>query len=315
MALHVIVGAGPTGSAAARQLADRDHHVRIVTRSGTGPNHPSIERVAADASDADRLAGLTRGASALYNCANPPYHRWPAAWPPLAAAILTAAERSGAVLVTMSNLYGYGPVDGPMTEDLPLAATTVKGRVRAQMWRDAIAAHEAGRIRATEARASDFVGAGGRSIVTEMLMPAVRKGKRALVPIDFDVPHSQTFTEDAARTLVALAEDQRAWGRPWHVPTGPAITLREFAERYAKLAGAPEPRLRTMSNVILRLGGLFNPSAREFIEMRYQFERPFVLDSSAAQETFGLRPTPLDEALRSMLTSYDGSAPSKSTTE
>ena len=80
----------------------------------------------------------------MYNCANPPYHRWPELWPPLAAAMLAAAERTGAVLVTMSNLYGYGPVDGPMTEDLPLRPTTAKGRVRAAMWHDALAAHQAG---------------------------------------------------------------------------------------------------------------------------------------------------------------------------
>jgi len=301
MALHVIVGAGPIGSATARRLADEGHRVRIVTRSGGGPDHKSIERVSADASDADRLTDLVVGAAALYNCANPPYHHWPTEWPPLATAILTAAERSGAVLVTMSNLYGYGPVEGQMTEDLPLAATTVKGRIRAQMWRDLLEAHQAGRIRATEARASDFVGAGGRSIFSEMVLPAIRAGKRALAPVNFDVPHSLTYTGDAARTLVTLGADERSFGRAWHVPTNPATTLREAATRYARLAGAPQPRLRTMSNAVLRLGGLVNPAAKEFIEMRYQFDRPFVLDSSAAQKTFGLEPTDLDDALRTML--------------
>ena len=301
MALHVIVGAGPIGSATARRLADEGHRVRIVTRSGGGPDHKSIERVSADASDADRLTDLVVGAAALYNCANPPYHHWPTEWPPLATAILTAAERSGAVLVTMSNLYGYGPVEGQMTEDLPLAATTVKGRIRAQMWRDLLEAHQAGRIRATEARASDFVGAGGRSIFSEMVLPAIRAGKRALAPVNFDVPHSLTYTGDAARALVTLGADERSFGRAWHVPTNPATTLREAATRYARLAGAPQPRLRTMSNAVLRLGGLVNPAAKEFIEMRYQFDRPFVLDSSAAQKTFGLEPTDLDDALRTML--------------
>jgi len=301
MALHVIVGAGPIGSATARRLADEGHRVRIVTRSGGGPDHKSIERVSADASDADRLTDLVVGAAALYNCANPPYHHWPTEWPPLATAILTAAERSGAVLVTMSNLYGYGPVEGQMTEDLPLAATTVKGRIRARMWRDLLEAHQAGRIRATEARASDFVGAGGRSIFSEMVLPAIRAGKRALAPVNFDVPHSLTYTGDAARTLVTLGADERSFGRAWHVPTNPATTLREAATRYARLAGAPQPRLRTMSNAVLRLGGLVNPAAKEFIEMRYQFDRPFVLDSSAAQKTFGLEPTDLDDALRTML--------------
>jgi nucleoside-diphosphate-sugar epimerase len=273
----------------------------MITRSGGGPEHPAIERVAADATDPARLSDLVTGAAALYNCANPPYHRWPQEWPPLATALLTAAERSGAVLVTMSNLYGYGPVDRPMTEDMPLAARTVKGRVRAQMWRDAHAAHAAGRIRATEARASDFIGAGARSLFNEMVAPAVLAGRAATAPVNFDVAHSVTFTGDVGRALAVLGTDERAWGRAWHVPSPPATTMRDLANRLAALAGRPAPRLRRMPGLVLRLGGLFQPTAREFIEMRYQFERPFVLDSSAAAETFGLKPTDLDDALRTLV--------------
>src|SRR4029079_9318633 len=134
MSLHVIVGAGPVGTAAANLLVERGERVRMVTRRGTGPEHPAIERVAADATDADRLSALADGADALYNCANPLYHRWPTDWTPLASAILTAAARSGAVLATASNLYGYGPVSRPITDDTPLAATHPKLKLRADMW-------------------------------------------------------------------------------------------------------------------------------------------------------------------------------------
>ena len=41
--------------------------------------------MAADATDAERLTALTRGAAALYNCANPAYHQWLTDWPPMAA--------------------------------------------------------------------------------------------------------------------------------------------------------------------------------------------------------------------------------------
>ena len=211
MSIHVIVGAGPIGSATARLLADDGHEVRVLTRSGTGPAHERIKPISADATDDRRVADICAGATVLYNCANPPYHRWRTDWPPLAAALLRAAEKSGAVLVTMSNLYGYGEVSGPMREDLPLAAATSKGRVRAQMWRDAFAAHKAGLVRATEARASDFIGAGAHSLFTDMVAPAVRSGRRAHVPANFDVPHSVTYTGDAARMLVALGSDERAW--------------------------------------------------------------------------------------------------------
>jgi len=123
MSLHVIVGAGAVGTATAKLLADRGERVRIITRSGSGPQHPAIERISADATDTDRLADLAAGATAQYNCANPQYHRWLTDWPPLATALLTAAERTGAVLATVSNLYGYGPVAGPITPETPLAAS------------------------------------------------------------------------------------------------------------------------------------------------------------------------------------------------
>lgn len=298
MGRHVIVGSGPVGTATAEHLVKMGHEVRMVTRSGTGPS--TVERVAADATDAARLASLTAGADALYNCANPPYHRWPQLWPPLAAAMLQAAQHSGAVLVTMSNLYGYGEVNGPIHEDLPLAATAQKLKLRADMWRDAFAAHEAGLVRVTEARASDFVGPGAQSLFTAVVVPPVRAGKPARVPADLDVPHSLTYTGDAGATLAALGTDPRALGRAWHVPTAPAVSLREAARRFAAVIGAPAPRLREMPEAVLRLGGLFNAEAREFVKVRYQFLRPWVLDSTAAEQTFGLTPTPLDEALRSM---------------
>jgi len=301
MALHVVVGAGPVGSATARALVERGHAVRVVTRRGQGPDQPGVERVAAHATDADRLTELATGAQALYNCANPPYHRWFEMWPPLAAAFLTAAERSGAGLVTMSNLYGYGLVDGPMTEDLPFAPTHPKLRIRAQMWLDARAAHDAGRLRATEARASDWVGDHGDSMFSTLIVPRVRAGRPASVPANLDVAHSFTYPGDAGRTLAVLGTDERSWGRPWHVPSPAPTTLRSLAARLAELAGGPPARLRRMPGAMLRVGALFSPDAREFLKVRYQWERPFVMDSSAAQKTFGLVPTPLDDALRTEL--------------
>ncbi|NES26697.1 NAD-dependent epimerase/dehydratase family protein [Micromonospora terminaliae] len=297
MALHVIVGAGPVGTATARLLAERGDRVRVVTRRGTGPAHPAVERVAADAADADRLTALTEGAVAVYNCANPAYHRWPLDWPPLAAALLTTAERTGAVLATVGNLYGYGPVDAPMTEATPLASTGTKGRVRNRMWADALAAHRAGRARITEVRGSDYLGPDGTSLAM-MVLPRVLAGQRVFLPVDWDAPHTWTYIPDVARTLVAAATDERAWGRAWHVPSAPAVSMRDLAQRAAALVGAPAPRLTRMPYPVLWLGGLANPFVRELRETAYQFARPYVLDSTAATATLGVEATPLDRAVK-----------------
>jgi nucleoside-diphosphate-sugar epimerase len=298
MALHLIVGAGPVGTGAARLLAERGERVRLVSRRGSGPDHPAIERVRADATDASRLSELAAGAAALYNCANPAYDRWLTDWPPLASALLAAAERSGAVLAIAGNLYAYGPVDGPITEATPLAATHPKLRLRGDMWREALARHQAGRLRATEVRSSDYIEA--NSILTMVLAKPILAGKRAYVPAPLDVPHSWTAIADAARTLVAVASDERAWGKPWLVPTNPPLTIRALAARFAAAVGAPAPKLSQIPYAGLWTAGLFVPLVRELRTTRYQFTRPFVVDASATERTFALPPTDLDAALKAV---------------
>jgi nucleoside-diphosphate-sugar epimerase len=294
--LHVIVGAGPVGSATAALLAGRGERVRVITRSGSGPAHPNVELTAADATDAARLTELTRGATALYNCASPLYHRWLTDWPPLADALLTAAEQSGAVLATMSNLYGYGEVSGPITPETPLNATHPKLKLRADMWRTALARHEAGRLRATEVRASDYVEA--NSIFSAVLAAPLRAGRRAYVPTPLDVSHSWTSIADAARTLVAAAQTEQAWGRAWLVPTNPPLTVRALAERFTEVNGLPPAKLTKLPYSVLWTAGLFSPMIRELRTTRYQFARPFVIDSSETERTFDLTPTSLDIAVK-----------------
>ena len=293
--LHVIVGAGPIGTALAGRLADAGRAVRTVTRSGRGPEHPSIERLAIDATDGEALARAADGASVLYNCANPgTYSTWERAWPPLAAAILFAAETSGAVLVTLGNLYGYGPVDVPMTRELPLAPSDHKGVLRARMWQDALAAHQAGRVRATEVRASDYIGptAPTSSGLLPMYAQATLAGRPTSVFGDPDQPHSWTAIDDIARTLEVAGEDDRAWGSPWLVPSNPPVSVREVLRQLGERVGTGAPRLRQVPRWVLAAGGVAIPLLREVTGVLYQFERPFVVDASDTTTTFGIEPTP-----------------------
>ncbi len=310
MSKHIVVGAGPIGTATALLIAERGDEVVIVTRSGSGPTHPAITRTAADAASTATMAELAAGAVAIYNCANPAYHRWPTDWPPIAQALLTAAERSDAVLVTVGNLYGYGPVSGPLseplTEDLPLAAQGPKGRTRAQMWRDALATHDAGRVRVTEVRGSDYVGRGALSHLGDRVVPRLLAGRDVTVIKSADTAHTWTATDDVARLLVTVALDERAWGRPWHVPSNPPRTQREAVGDLCRVAGVHPVKVREYPGILIRAMGLFNPMMRELAEVAYQLEDPFVLDSTAAQQTFGLAPTPWDEVLAGVIASYRG---------
>ncbi|MFF5080299.1 NAD-dependent epimerase/dehydratase family protein [Actinoplanes sp. NPDC000266] len=292
MASHVIVGSGPIGSNVARLLADRGESVTMVTRSGSGPSHPLIERVAADASNARRLTELTEGAQALYNCANPKYTEWEKLWFPMNDAMIAASKANDAVYVITGNLYVYGPQPGGhMTESTPMAAVGRKGKVRIKMWQDALASG----ARTVEVRGSDYIGEGAVGVFSAVLFPAIEKGsKSAWVPGDPTMPHSFTYTGDMARTMVTLAADSRAWGSAWHTPTNPAITIKELADRYCTLTGKPHLTLHKMPRFMMRTAGLVHPMSRELAEMDYQFYAPFHLDSSLTERTFGLTATPLD---------------------
>jgi nucleoside-diphosphate-sugar epimerase len=292
MALHVLVGKGPVGTTTAAELAARGHRVRVLSRSG-GVSTDAVEHRQVDAADAEAVAAAAQGAAALYNAVNPPYHRWATDWPPVAAALLAAAERTGAVLVTMGNLYGYGRPAGPMTPDSPLAATDTKGRVRARMWAGMLAAHEAGRARVTEARAADFVGPQVPADHSHLMrqLPALRQGRRAWVVGDPDAPRGWSYLDDVARTLAVLGTDERAPGRAWHVPSS-IRSQRQALTDLAAALGRPEPRVSGLPWPVLRAAGLVSPMMREVVAVRHQFDRPYVLDASATTATFGLTATP-----------------------
>jgi nucleoside-diphosphate-sugar epimerase len=289
MSTHLVIGAGPVGTQTALRLADAGADVRVATRSGAGPDHPRVDRVVADASDPARMRELASDAVAVYNCANPTYTRWDTDWPPISAALLEAAAAAGAVLATVSNLYGYGRVTGPMDARTPLAPNDHKGEVRTVMWREALAAHEAGRVRVVEVRASDYADAGANSHLARNA-PAVLAGRTAWVLGGADQPHSWTTTHDTARLLVDVAADESTHGRAWLVPSAPPRTQREALGDIAAAAGVPAPRVRVLGPNVLRTAGLFSPMLRELSGTAYQFTSPFVVDHSATVRHVGWEP-------------------------
>ncbi|MGW2561537.1 NAD-dependent epimerase/dehydratase family protein [Streptomyces sp. NPDC001514] len=299
MSLSVVIGLGPAGAATARLLAEKGHSVRVITKSGRS-REPGIEHVALDATDSKRLIEAAQGATAIYSCAAPPYHRWASEWPQLALSVCAAAEATGAVLVMLGNLYGYGPVDGPMTEELPLAATGPKGRVRAAVWEQAQKLHEQGRIKAVEVRASDFFGPGvtDGGHLAARVVPRLLRGKPVSTLGDPDAPHSWSYLPDVARALVEVAGEERAWGRAWHVPTEPALSTREMVDRLAAQCEMGPVAVRRLSPAVLGVVSVVSPLIRELKEIRYQFDHPFVVDSSAYEAEFAVRATPIAEQVK-----------------
>jgi nucleoside-diphosphate-sugar epimerase len=264
---------------------------------------PGASPRTADISDPAQAAAAVAGAQVVFQCTSPAYHQWPAKFPALQASVVDAAAAAGALLVVAENLYGYGPGTGLLTEDRPLTAATRKGAVRARLWQDLAAAHQAGRLRVVAGRASDFYGpgVGAGSVVGDRFFGALLRGKPAEVLGDPDRLHTYTYIADFGEALVALSETEATWGRAWHVPSAPAVTTRSFAAQAADLAGVavPDagPRLRRLPAWQLRLVGLGVPAVREMPEMMYQFEQDWVVDYSAYAAAVGGRATPMRTAL------------------
>jgi nucleoside-diphosphate-sugar epimerase len=136
------------------------------------------------------------------------------------------------------------------------------------------------------------------------VVPNVLRGKAVSVLGRTDRPHTWSFTGEVVRMAVVAGSDRRAWGRPWHAPSGPPRTQRDAIGDLARAAGRAPVPVRALPAVMIRAAGLVSPLMRELGETRYQFAEDFVMDSTAAQQTFGLEPTPWDQVLAEVLRSY-----------
>jgi nucleoside-diphosphate-sugar epimerase len=306
--LSVVLGTGPLGLAVARHLAARGWRVRAVNRSGRADLPGGVEVLAADVAEAAEAKRACNGAAVVYHCANPPYARWPELHAPLMQAVIDGASSAGATLVFGDNLYAYGPVAGSITEDLPHRAAGPNGRTRAVISEALMAAHRDGRVPATIGRGSDFFGPHAHeSTVGDRVFARALVGKPAQVLGDPDFPHTVTYIEDFARALVTLAEAEEALGGVWHVPNAETVTTRRFVEMvFAEVGRAPH--LRAAPRWVLTLAAPFNPTLRAVKEQLYQSERPWVVDSSKFEGSFGWRATPLQEAIQATVSWFRESA-------
>ena len=303
--LHVIWGAGPLGMAVMRALTAKGETVRMVNRSGKANVLANVSVVAADAYNLDSAREACQGATVVYQCAKPPNHEWPQKFPPLQANILEATARAAAKLIVGENLYMYGAVPNrPLTEDLPIAATTRKGRTRAQMTEAALAAHRNGKVQVAVGRGSDFFGPGVvESAMGERAFLPALQGKAASLVGNIDLPHTYTFINDFGKALATLGERDEALGQVWHVPNAETLTTRQFMTIGFEEIGKPS-RMSGMGKLMLRIGGIFIVGARETVEMMYEFEKPFIVDSSKFERAFGERATPHREAIRHTIEWY-----------
>ncbi|MET4095938.1 NAD-dependent epimerase/dehydratase family protein [Arthrobacter sp. UYCu712] len=294
--LYVVTGAGPVGWTVAEQLAGAGHRVRILTRSGSGPTHPLIEKMAIDVSDPARLGGAFHGATAVFHCIHGSRYDagvWATELPAAEQSVLAAAGGAGAVVVFPESLYSYSAPEHIMTEEGPRQAQGGKRGVRTAL----LAARAASATATASVVAGDFFGPRVRNAhAGERMVRPVVTGRPMRMIGRADQPHSFTYVPDLAAAMIAAADRPQQWNRVWHAPTGPALTQRGIAGAFAAAAGARTPRVAAVPGWAVKAMALFSPAMRELAETLYQFQRPFVMDSRASEAALGIQPTPLREA-------------------
>lgn len=298
--LHIIFGTGPLGKWTARELLKLGKQVRMVNRSGkTDGIPPDVRVIASDAYDLDRNIELTRGATTIYQCAQPHYYEWAEKFPSLQKAILDAAAANGAKLVVGDNLYMYGHFTGSLREDSPLAPNTRKGQVRAEMAQAVQDAHAAGRVRAAIGRASDFFGPDDLALTSYAILPALQ-GKAVNLLGRTDRPHTFTYIADFGRLLATLGTHDEALGQVWFAPSNPPLTQAEFVRLIETELGSPV-KMMVGGPMMMRFLGLFNKEMAETVEMMFLWTDAYIVETSKAERAFGWQATPMKDAIRETL--------------
>jgi nucleoside-diphosphate-sugar epimerase len=293
-----ILGAGgDVGRKLAGLLAASKQPFRVVGRNPqTTPG--AAETVAADISDQNQTIRAVAGSSVVVLVVGLKYDRkvWQQLWPRMMSNAIEACKRAGAKLIFFDNVYMYGKVNGPMTEETPFNPCSRKGETRAKIAATLIDTWKSGSLTAMIARAADFYGPDTRNGVPNVLvMEAFSRGKKAAWLVNDEVPHSFTYTPDAAWGLLQLAGRATAWNQTWHLPSAPnPLTGKEFVARAAAEFGVA-PKYRVLNRPMLRIAGLFRPSVAESYEMLYQSDSPYLFDSGKFEREFGFAGTPYVE--------------------
>ena len=304
--MQAILGAGgPIANELARILASKKEPFRLV---GRHPRPlPGAEIFAADLSDLNQAIRAVAGSRVVHLLVGLKYDLrvWRELWPRIMANIIEASKRAQARLIFFDNVYMYGKVDGPMTEQTPYAPCSRKGEIRARMATMLMDEVKSGHLTALIARAADFYGPDTEHGVPNILvLKALAGGSKPSWLVNADVPHSLTFTPDAARGLAMLSEADSAWNQIWHLPTAPnPPTGREFIAMAAREFGA-SPACRVLNRPMLWAAGLFNSDIRESYEMLYQSDSPYIFDSTKFATEFGFAGTPYAEGIRIAADSY-----------
>lgn len=305
--MHTILGAGGAiGEALLKELGSKREIVRLVGRNPKSEAGVS-ETVSADISNLDQTIRAVSGSTVVYLLVGLKYDLkvWRELWPPIMRNAIEACKQAKAKLIFFDNVYMYGKVHGPMTEETPFNPCSKKGEIRAQIATALLDEVKAGSLTALIARCADFYGPGARnSVVNILVFDKFAKGAKASWLVNDAVRHSFTFTPDAGKSLAVLAASEKAWNQTWHVPTASNLpTGKEFIQMVAREFGV-QSKYRILSRPMIKLAGWFDPTIGELYEMLYQNDSDYLFDSTKFEKAFNFDPASYTDGIRITAESY-----------
>jgi nucleoside-diphosphate-sugar epimerase len=307
MSIHTVLGAGGViADGLTRELIRHQVPVRIVSRHPSA--FPGAVTQAADITDERQTLDAIKGSSVVYCCIGLKYEYsiWRQNWPAIMNNLISACRQTQTKLLFFDNVYMYGKVDGPMTEETPYDPCSRKGDLRARIATQLMSEVRKGNITASIARAADFYGPGAdkTSVLNMLVFQRLSKGQKAQWLVNSQVRHSFTYTADAVRALYLLGNDENSWNQAWHLPTAPSpFTGAEYIDA-AAAALHKSSQSMVLSKWMIRMGGLFDKTTKELYEMLYQYEFDYLFDSSKFEKAYKFQPVSYAEGIKATAEQY-----------
>ncbi len=303
--MQTILGAGgDIGILLAKELKQFSDKIRLVARHPQQVNGDD-ELMAADLLNTQAVSEAVKGSEIVYLTVGLKYDLriWQAQWPVIMQNVVDACVSHNCKLVFFDNVYMYDKSAIPnMTEDSHLNPPSKKGAVRLQVVARLNEAMANNKLKALIARSADFYGPGSKNgILNVLVLDSVSKGKRANWQVDPHKVHSFTYTPDAARATALLGNTDAAYDQVWHLPTSSErLTGKQFID-LAYSIGKQKSSYRLLSPFLLSLGGLFDRTIKELVEMQYQNNQDYFFNSEKFCSTFQFTPTRYADGIREVL--------------
>ena len=293
LVLQLVLGStGSIGSAIVNELTSSGKPVRALMRSPEKAKRifskpDKVECVEGSVEDLNTLKQAFDGVDLFYNCINLPYPQW-SNLPTIHNRIIDAARDAKSRMVFPGNVYIYGHSQTEkVREDHPRMPCSRKGRIRLELEDTFMRYSQDGTLPCVIVRFPDFYGPNSASIAEGIFRSALNK-KPARWFGKLDAIHEFVFISDAAKAMIMVAQRPDAFGQDFNVPGPEPVLVRDWISLVFKELGF-EPKMSGTGRMFVRLAGLFNPIAREFVEVQYLAEEPLILDGTKFNNFFGTK--------------------------